>query len=75
MRGTGGLRKLRFSFPGRSKQRSVRVCYIDFPENDTVYLITVYPKSIKDNLSQKERAEIRTVIALIGKALRGENNE
>ena len=29
MRGTGGLRKIRFAFPNSGKSGSVRVCYID----------------------------------------------
>ena len=30
MKGTGGLRKIRFSFPNEGKSGSVRVCYIDY---------------------------------------------
>ena len=50
IRGTGKLRKIRFAFPGEGKRGSTRVCYVDFAEKETIYLITIYPKSEKDNL-------------------------
>lgn len=51
IKGTGGLRKIRFSFENEGKSGGVRVCYVDFVVEETIYLITVYPKSEKDNLS------------------------
>ncbi|MCL1993305.1 MAG: type II toxin-antitoxin system RelE/ParE family toxin [Spirochaetes bacterium] len=63
IRGTGGLRKIRVAFEGRGKSGSGRVAYIDFAMHETVYLITVYPKSEKDNLSQAERNSIARMIA------------
>lgn len=70
MRGTGGLRKMRFAFEDSGKSRSTRVCYVDFPNYKTIYLITVYPKSKKDNLSKIERNEIRKLIAILENSLR-----
>jgi hypothetical protein len=62
--GTGGLRKLRFSPPGswRGKSGSHRVCYVHYEEFGIVYLITVYPKNQKDNITPAEKAAIRTMI-------------
>ncbi len=65
MKGTGGLRKMRFSYEHRGKSGGVRVCYVDFVIEEVIYLITVYPKKEKDNLSQAERNEIRKVIEAI----------
>ena len=65
IRGTGGLRKLRFAFDNRGKSGSVRVCYVDFVLQETVYLITAYPKSEKDNLSREECREIRRMIEML----------
>ncbi len=62
MRGTGKLRKLRFAFDNRGKSGSARVCYVDFLLLETVYLITVYPKSGKENLTNTERNNIRKMI-------------
>lgn len=65
LRGNGGLRKYRMAFPGCGKSGSGRVAYVDFTMYETIYLITVYPKSEKDNLSVVERNEIAKVIAIL----------
>ncbi len=65
VRGTGGLRKMRFAFEGVGKSGSTRVCYVDFVIRETVYLITVYPKSKQDNLSKAERNEIKKLIDIL----------
>jgi hypothetical protein len=36
---------------------------------ETIYLITVYPKSEKDNLSKAERNEIKKMIALLERSI------
>lgn len=69
IRGTGKLRKMRFSFKNEGKSGSVRICYVDFVVHETIYLITVYPKKEKDNLSKAERNEIRKMIELLEKSL------
>ena len=63
--GTGGLRKLRFAYYNKGKSGSVRVCYVDFAEKETVYLITIYPKSEKDNLTHAERNNISKMIQML----------
>lgn len=65
IKGTGGLRKMRFSLGNQGKSGGVRVCYVDFVVEKVIYLITVYPKSEKDNLSRKERNEIKKVIEIL----------
>ena len=62
IQGTGGLRKARFAFEHQGKSGGVRVCYVDFVVKEIIYLITVYPKSEKDNLSKNERNEIKKMI-------------
>lgn len=69
IRGTGRLRKMRFAFEGAGKSGSMRVCYVDFVRLDTIYLITAYPKSEKDNLSKAECNEIKQLIAVLEKSL------
>ena len=68
--GTGGLRKMRFSFEKEGKSGGVRVCYVDFVIEESIYLITVYPKNEKDNLSKAEKNEIRKMIVLLKDELR-----
>lgn len=69
IQGTGGLRKMRFAFENEGKSGGVRVCYIDFVVKETIYLITVYPKSKKDNLLRAERNEIKKMIEVLKSSL------
>lgn len=74
VRGTGRLRKMRFAFPEKGKSGSVRVCYVDFVIEEAIYLVTVYPKKEKDNLTQTERNEIKKMIKLLEVSLKGAGN-
>ncbi len=65
MQGTGGLHKLRFAFEGKGKSGSARVCYVDFVVYESIYPITAYPKSEKDNLSKAERSNIVKMISAL----------
>lgn len=75
IQGTGKLRKMRFAFENKGKSGSSRVCYVDFLIHETVYLITVYSKNEKDNLSKAERNEIKKFIDILEKRLGGNDNE
>jgi hypothetical protein len=55
MPGTGGYRKLRFGRPGMGKRGGARVIYLYGGENLPIFLITVYAKSEKGNLSKAEQ--------------------
>ncbi len=70
MRGTGGVRKMRFAFEKRGKSGSVRVIYVDFEVYEKIFLITAYPKNEKDNLTDSERAEIKQMIQTLENQLR-----
>ena len=69
IQGTGGLRKARFAFEYRGKSGGVRGCYVDFVVKETIYLITVYSKNQKDNLSKEEKNEIRKLIDVLEKSI------
>ena len=56
----------------RGKSRSARVCYVDFPDVGTVYLITIYEKKEKDNLTAAERSSIRKMIQILEQLLTGQ---
>lgn len=73
--GTGGLRKLRFPIHNKGKRGSVRVCYVDFLLCETIYLITVYAKSNKENLSLRECQNIKKVINILEKSLLSEKED
>lgn len=54
IRGTGGVRKVRFGVSGRGKRGSVRVVYYFYNDSMLVFLLTVFAKNEKDNLSNAE---------------------
>ena len=70
IRGTNGLRKIRIAFEGQGKSGSGRVAYVDFTVHETIYLITAYPKNVKDNLSKAERNQIAKMIVRLEHGLR-----
>ena len=69
MRGTGGVRKMRFAFEQQGKSGGVRVIYIDFEIREKLYLLTAYPKSEKDNLSKDERNSLKKLVEILGKEI------
>lgn len=69
MQGTGGIRKMRFSFEHRGKSGSIRVIYIDFEVYEKIYLITAYPKNEKDNLTAAERNELKQLVSILERQL------
>ena len=69
MKGTGGVRKMRFAFQQRGKSGSTRVIYVDFEVYEKIFLITAYAKEEKDNLSAAERAEIKQLIKVLEQQL------
>lgn len=63
--GTGGLRKLRFANRGKGKSGGVRIIYYRRGMKSRVYLMTVYPKSQKDDLTGAERNEMRRMVVVL----------
>ncbi len=57
MPGCGGLRKYRIADPrrGKGKRGGARVIYLYVPEASVIYLITVYGKDQKDDLSANDK--------------------
>ena len=67
---TGGIRKTRIPLPNRGKSSGARVIYIDFASYEVIYLITLYDKGDKDNLTKSERNELKAFIGLLKAELR-----
>ena len=59
IRGTGGFRKVRVARKGMGKSGGARVVYIRRNERFPVFLITVFPKNEKENLSMAERNALK----------------
>lgn len=62
---TGGLKKIRFAFQGRGKSGSTRVCYVDFVTFAKTYLIQVFSKEEKTNLTDMEKNAVKKVIGVL----------
>ena len=63
--GTGGVRKLRVSLAGKGKSGGARLIYFYRQAKGRIYLILIYPKSRKDDLSQSECNEMRKLTAIL----------
>ena len=70
MEGTGGLKKVRWALPHQGKSGSIRALYIDFIFADIIYMIDLFPKNEKENLTQAERNSIRDLVKAIGEELK-----
>ncbi len=70
MKGTGGVRKMRFAFEKRGKSGSVRVIYVDFEVYEKIFLITAYTKNEKDNLTDSEKKEVKQLIGILEQQLK-----
>ena len=62
IRGTGGLRKLRWRRPGVGKSGGVRVIYYWLCADRQIRLLMLYPKSRKDDLSAADKAMLKKVM-------------
>ena len=62
LKGGGGIRKLRHALPGRGKSGGVRVIYYWLRDNGQIYMLLIYPKSKKDDLTDRETALLREFV-------------
>ena len=63
--GTGGVRKVRISLPNRGKRGGARVVYVDFAHFEKLYMLTVYGKGVKENLTQAEKSELKNLADIL----------
>lgn len=50
VRGSGGVRKLRWAAPGRGKRGGYRVIYYLARPKGVIWMLTMYPKSVADSI-------------------------
>ena len=62
MEGTGGVRKLRWGRQGRGKSGGVRVIYYVHSDVMPLYLLTMFAKNERANLSKAERNELAGLV-------------
>jgi hypothetical protein len=51
---TDGARKVRWTVKGQGKRGGVRVIYFNLTEQGLIYLLTIYQKSVKENVTADE---------------------
>jgi hypothetical protein len=57
--GTGGVRKLRWRAPGQGKRGGYRVVYFARVERGVIWMLTMYPKNVKDDIPAHVLRKIR----------------
>lgn len=67
IRGTGGLRKLRWARPGGGKRGGIRTIYYRHGGRDTIYLLTAYAKAEREDLSAADRKVLSRLVGAIKK--------
>jgi hypothetical protein len=54
IRGSGGLRKVRWPVPGQGKRGGLRVIYFWGEATETLYLLYAYPKNEQEDLTAQQ---------------------
>ncbi|MCX7546298.1 type II toxin-antitoxin system RelE/ParE family toxin [Marinicella gelatinilytica] len=62
IKGSGGLRKVRWKLKGTGKSGGVRVIYYWYTSAEQIYMIFAYPKSKQDNLTAEQLAALKAVM-------------
>ncbi len=75
LRGSGGLRKVRWATGAKGKRGGVRVIYFYYDDSIPLFLMTVYPKADKASLSAKELAELRRLAEMIVNTYKGGSDD
>jgi hypothetical protein len=61
IKGTGGLRKIRWTAGGKGKSGGVRVIYFHVVSLSQIRLLLIYRKGLKDDLSPAEKKVLRAI--------------
>ena len=65
IRGTGGIRKLRWGVGGRGKSGGVRVIYYFHSDRMPLYLLTLFGKNEQTNLTAAERNDLAALVDIL----------
>jgi mRNA-degrading endonuclease RelE of RelBE toxin-antitoxin system len=63
--GTGGVRKTRLKSISKGKRGGFRVCYYDDCEREELFLILIYAKNEKEDLTQEEKKALKEFTKII----------
>ena len=62
IRGTGGLRKVRWAIAGKGKRAGVRVIFYWAVAQEQLLMLFMYPKSQRDDLSRGQLKILRQIV-------------
>lgn len=62
IRGSGGVRKLRWRAPGRGKRGGYRIIYFVRLPKQVIWMLTIYPKSLRESIPGNVLRQIRQEI-------------
>ncbi len=67
IRGTGGIRKLRWAGSGRGKREGIRTVYFYHAGPNAIYLLTAYAKADREDLTPADTRALSRLVAAIKK--------
>ncbi len=70
MRGTGGARKIRFAGRGKGKSGGYRIVTFYAGKDIPVFLLSIFSKGEKADLSQAERNEFKQILTSLAETYR-----
>jgi hypothetical protein len=62
IKGSGGLRKLRWGIEGQGKSSGVRVIYYWVVAQNRIFMVYMYPKSKQDDLSSEQLKALKKTV-------------
>jgi len=62
VRGSGGLRKIRFGISGRGKSGGVRIIYYWVIKSKIILMLLAYPKNEQDNLTSSQLKILKSLV-------------
>lgn len=65
IRGTGGARKLRWAIAGKGKRGGARTIYYYHNESIPLFILDIYAKNEKSDLSEADKRSLKRVLAQI----------
>ena len=67
IRGTGGARKVRWASKNKGKSGGVRTIYFHHTPKGQIWMLAIYPKSEKEDLSAQDKRVLKEIIVEIKK--------
>ena len=65
IRGTGGIRKLRWAGSGRGKRGGIRAIYYWLAARGAIYMLAAYAKADRDDLTAADKKTLARLVAAI----------